>query len=41
MITIHQIISSTQFGAVIALVATAIIVIALRPRSHKHKHDPK
>lgn len=38
MINIHDIITSTQFAAVIALVATAVIAVALRPKSHKHKH---
>jgi len=39
MINIHDIITSTQFAAVIALVATAVIAIALRPKSHKEKQS--
>ncbi len=40
MINIHDILTSTQFAAVIALVATAVIAIVLRPKSHKEKHHP-
>lgn len=42
MINISGIITSTQFGAIIALIATAIIVFVLRPKSHKdNQHPPK
>lgn len=39
MINITEIINSTQIAAVIALVATAIIVVGLRPKSHKDKRS--
>lgn len=38
MINITQILTSIQFAAAIAIVATAVIVVALRPKSHKGKH---
>jgi hypothetical protein len=39
MINITEIINSTQIAAVIALVATVIIVVGLRPKSHKDKRS--
>jgi len=41
MINMLDIITSTQFAAVIALVATAIIVVGLRPKSHKQKQSQR
>jgi len=38
MININDIITSTQFAAAIALIATAIIVVVLRPPAPKSKH---
>ena len=37
MININDIITSTQITAVIALVATAVIVVGLRPKSDRPK----
>jgi hypothetical protein len=39
MINITDIITSTQFAAVIALVATAVIVVVLRPKSQRQKQS--
>jgi len=38
MITIGQIFTSIQFAAAIAIIAPAVIVVVLRPKSHKEKH---
>lgn len=38
MINIGQIVTSIQFAAAIAIVATALIVVVLRPKSHNEKH---
>ncbi len=35
MMNISQIITSIQFAAAIAIIATAVIVVVLRPKSHK------
>lgn len=35
MINIQDIITSTQFAAFIAIIATAVIVVVLKPKSHK------
>ena len=35
MITIHDLITSTQFAATIAIVATLLIVVLLKPKSRK------
>jgi hypothetical protein len=35
MIDIHQIITSTQFAATIAIIATLLIVVLLKPKSRK------
>jgi hypothetical protein len=40
MINIGQIFTSIQFAAAIAIVATAVIVVVLRPKSHKEKPHP-
>jgi hypothetical protein len=37
MINIGQILTSIQFATAIAIVATAVIVVVLRPKSHKSK----
>ncbi len=40
MINVVQILTSIQFAAAIAIIATAVIVVALRPKSPKEKHHP-
>jgi hypothetical protein len=39
MINLGQLLTSIQFAAAIAIVATAVIIVALRPKSHKEKHS--
>ena len=39
MISIGQLLTSIQFAAAIAIIATAVIVFTLRPKSHKEKHS--
>jgi hypothetical protein len=37
-LNINDIINSTQIAAAISLVATVLIILLLRPKSHKEKH---